>query len=226
MNNSFQVKYRELWLLVLFLLIILEMCSSAALECAACVCLFFFLQKTVSLGKNQLKICKPMRNEEPMKNCETVRKALNPCDTWWNCESWEVCKWFMSKWIPHHQWPSITYTNKSHSRESFFFLKKIWYLGTPIFLSLFFLSFFASSKESLNLLLVGMNGWSVKSLLLMKLEGEGLSDNGSLWNFLTSFFKTSMLLFIELAWRKMINCICIMSIYYLNEISFTILTFF
>ena len=41
MNNSFQLKDRELRLLVLFLLIILEMRSSAALECAACVCLFF-----------------------------------------------------------------------------------------------------------------------------------------------------------------------------------------
>ena len=48
MNNSFQLKDRELWLLVLFLLIILEMRSSAALECAACICLF---QKTVSLRK-------------------------------------------------------------------------------------------------------------------------------------------------------------------------------
>ena len=49
MNNSFQLKDRELWLLVLFLLIILEMRSSAALECAACIC--FLFQKTVSLRK-------------------------------------------------------------------------------------------------------------------------------------------------------------------------------
>ena len=42
MNNSFQFKDRVLRLFVLFLLIILEMCSSAALECAACVYLFFF----------------------------------------------------------------------------------------------------------------------------------------------------------------------------------------
>ena len=64
MNNSFQFKYRELRLLVLFLLITLEMRSSASLECAACVCLFVFFQKTVSLGKNPLKICKPVRTEE------------------------------------------------------------------------------------------------------------------------------------------------------------------
>ena len=63
MNNSFQLKNRELRLLVLFLLIITEMRFSAALECAACVC-FFFFQKTVSLGKNPLKICEPVRNEE------------------------------------------------------------------------------------------------------------------------------------------------------------------
>ena len=62
MNNSFQLKNRVLRLLVLFLLIITEMRFSAALECAACVC--FFFQKTVSLGKNPLKICEPVRNEE------------------------------------------------------------------------------------------------------------------------------------------------------------------
>ena len=65
MNNSFQLKYRELRLLVLFLLIILEMRSSAASQYAACVCLLVFFQKTVSLGKNPLKIWKPVRNEEP-----------------------------------------------------------------------------------------------------------------------------------------------------------------
>ena len=42
MNNRAQLKERELRLLILFLLIILEMRSSAALECAACVC---FLKK-------------------------------------------------------------------------------------------------------------------------------------------------------------------------------------
>ena len=40
MNNSAQLKKRELRLLVLLLLIILEMDSSAALECDACVCIF------------------------------------------------------------------------------------------------------------------------------------------------------------------------------------------
>ena len=64
MNNSFQFKDRVLRLFVLFLLIILKMCSSAALECVVCVCLFFS-QKTVSLGKNLLKICKPVKNVEP-----------------------------------------------------------------------------------------------------------------------------------------------------------------
>ena len=38
MNNSVQLKDSELRLFVLFLLIMLELRSSAALECAACVC--------------------------------------------------------------------------------------------------------------------------------------------------------------------------------------------
>ena len=63
-NNSFQLKDRELRLLVLFLLIILEMSSLAALEWAACVCFMFFFRK-LSLEKNPLKICKPLKNEEP-----------------------------------------------------------------------------------------------------------------------------------------------------------------
>ena len=48
-NNSFQLKDRELRLLVLFLLIILEMSSLAALEWAACVC--FFFSENCELGK-------------------------------------------------------------------------------------------------------------------------------------------------------------------------------
>ena len=58
-------------LLVLFLLIILEMLSSAVLECAACVCFF----RKLSFGKNPLKIYKTVRNEEP-----TVRLW----EGWWN----------------------------------------------------------------------------------------------------------------------------------------------
>ena len=50
-NNSFQLKDRELRLLVLFLLIILEMISLAALEWAACVCFFFFFSENCELGK-------------------------------------------------------------------------------------------------------------------------------------------------------------------------------
>ena len=42
MNNSTQLKDREMNLLVLLFLIILEMRSSATLECATCVC---FLSK-------------------------------------------------------------------------------------------------------------------------------------------------------------------------------------
>ena len=41
------------------------MCSSLALEC------------TASLGKNLLKMCKTMRNEEATLK---LRKAVKPCD--------------------------------------------------------------------------------------------------------------------------------------------------
>ena len=60
MNNSVQLKDWKLWLFVLLVLIILELRSSAALECAACIC---FLRK-LSLKKNPLKICKTVRNEK------------------------------------------------------------------------------------------------------------------------------------------------------------------
>ena len=62
-KNSAQLKDRELRLLVLLLLIILEMSSSAVLECAACI--FFFKESVSFLGKNPLKFCKIVRNEEP-----------------------------------------------------------------------------------------------------------------------------------------------------------------
>ena len=62
MTNSAQLKDRKLRMLVLFLLIILEICSLLALECATSIC---FFRKTVGLGKNPLKICKTVRNEEP-----------------------------------------------------------------------------------------------------------------------------------------------------------------
>ena len=56
MNNSAHLKDRELQLLHLFLLIILEMRSSAALECAACVC---FLTKLRVWEKIHSKFVKP-----------------------------------------------------------------------------------------------------------------------------------------------------------------------
>ena len=74
-SAAFNVQHQEL-------LIILEMCSLAALlEYNICVC--FFIQKTVSLGKNPLKLCKPVRNDEPTARPyrETVRKAVKRCDT-------------------------------------------------------------------------------------------------------------------------------------------------
>ena len=85
MNSSAQLKDRELRLSVLFFLIILEMRSSAALECAACVC---FLRKLWVSKKIHLKFVKLW---EMKKLPKTVRKGVKPCDTRWNRESWEVC---------------------------------------------------------------------------------------------------------------------------------------
>ena len=62
---------------------------------------------------------------------------------------------------------------KSRSRESFFFLKNIWHGRALLFISLIFSQFFCF------------------------LSLEDLFDNGSLWNFLIFFFKTSTLLFIK-----------------------------
>ena len=85
MNSSAQLKDRELRLSVLFFLIILEMRSSAALECAACVC---FLRKLWVSKKIHLKF----ENREKWRSYrKTVRKGVKPCDTRWNHESWEVC---------------------------------------------------------------------------------------------------------------------------------------
>ena len=77
MNNSFQFKYRELQLLVL--LIILEMCSSASSECAACV--FFFLRKLWVWEKVRSKFV----NLWEMKNLP------------WDCEKGTENVWHMVK---------------------------------------------------------------------------------------------------------------------------------
>ena len=61
-NNSAQLKDRELRLLVLLLLIILGMISSAAMECDTCVC--FFRKVWVFWEKNPLKFWKTEKNEK------------------------------------------------------------------------------------------------------------------------------------------------------------------
>ena len=85
MNNSFQLKNRELRLLVLFLLIITEMRFSAALECAACVC--FFFSENCEFGKKSTQNL--WTREKWRIYCETVRKTVKLCDTRWN-RDWEV----------------------------------------------------------------------------------------------------------------------------------------
>ena len=76
-NNSFQLKDRELRLLVLFLLIILEMSSLAALEWAACVCFFFFFRKLWAWEKIRSKFVNPWKMKNlpwgREKGGETVR---------------------------------------------------------------------------------------------------------------------------------------------------------
>ena len=79
MNNSVQPKDSELRLFVLFLLIILELRSSAALECAACVC---FPRKRRVWQKIRLKFVKPWEMKKQLwdreKGCETVSHRVKP----------------------------------------------------------------------------------------------------------------------------------------------------
>ena len=66
-NNSAHLKDRELQLLDLFLLIILEMHPSAALECVACVC---FLTKPRASEKIRSKSVKPWEMKKLTWDCE------------------------------------------------------------------------------------------------------------------------------------------------------------
>ena len=82
MNNSAQLKYRELRMLVLFLLIMLEMRSLLTLECAACVCCF---RKQFVWEKIRSKFVKPweMKNLpwDREKGSETVRAERSATNT-------------------------------------------------------------------------------------------------------------------------------------------------
>ena len=84
MNNSFLLKYRELRLLALFLLIILEMRSSAALGCAACVCLFvcfFFFRNLWVWEKIHSKIVNLWNEEPTVRPCERHRNRMTQDET-------------------------------------------------------------------------------------------------------------------------------------------------
>ena len=87
MNNSFQFKYRELRLLVLFLLIILEMHSSESLECAACVCLvgWFFFRKLWVWEKIRSKFVNPWE----LKNLLWDREKVSE-NVWHTAKPWEL----------------------------------------------------------------------------------------------------------------------------------------
>ena len=78
MNNSTQLKDREMKLLVLLFLIILEMRSSAALECATCVC---FLSKLWILKKIYSKFVEPWEMKKLPWDRETI---------WHKVKLWEL----------------------------------------------------------------------------------------------------------------------------------------
>ena len=81
-NNSAQLKDRDLRLLLLFLLIILEMCSSAALECAAFVC---FLRKLCVWEKICSKFVKPWEMKKPSRDLEKSSETM-----WHTVKPWEL----------------------------------------------------------------------------------------------------------------------------------------
>ena len=78
MNNSTQLKDREMNLLVLLFLIILEMRSSATLECATCVC---FLSKLWILKKIYSKFVEPWEMKKLTWDGETI---------WHKVKLWEL----------------------------------------------------------------------------------------------------------------------------------------
>ena len=78
MNNSTQLKDREMKLLVLLFLIILEMRSSAALECATCVC---FLSKLWILKKIYSNFVEPWEMKKLPWDRETI---------WHKVKLWEL----------------------------------------------------------------------------------------------------------------------------------------
>ena len=90
-------------------------------------------------------------------------------------------------------------SRKSHSRESFFSKEEIIFRSSHIFEFYFFLIFFFwhLQRICINILLVGI--WMVDQWnnYCYGAGSEDLLDNRSLSNFLTSFFKTSTLLFIK-----------------------------
>ena len=90
MNNSTQLKDREMKLLVLLLLIILEMRSSAALKCATCVC---FLSKLWVLKKIYSKFVEPWEMKKLPWDRETI---------WHKVKLWElreICKIVVKKYF-------------------------------------------------------------------------------------------------------------------------------
>ena len=86
MNNSAQLKEGELQFPALFLLIILEMCPSAAFECAACAC----FHKNCVFDKIHAKFVKPWVMKKLLWDGEKGNR-MKPYDKRWNHQSSEVC---------------------------------------------------------------------------------------------------------------------------------------
>ena len=88
-NSSAQLKDRELWMLVLFLLIILEMHSLVALECAACVC---FFRKLWVWEKIHLKFVKPWKMKNLLWDHENGSETV-----WHMVKPWELRGLYLAK---------------------------------------------------------------------------------------------------------------------------------
>ena len=88
-NSSAQLKDRELWMLVLFLLIIPEMHSLVALECAACVC---FLRKLWVWEKIHSKFVKPWKMKNLLWDHENGSETV-----WRTVKPWELRGLYLTK---------------------------------------------------------------------------------------------------------------------------------
>ena len=84
MNNSVELRDRELQLFVLFFVNYIKMRSSVALECAVCV-FFFFLENHEFGKKIRSKFGKPWEMKNLRRDCEKVSETV-----WYTVKPWEL----------------------------------------------------------------------------------------------------------------------------------------